>query len=100
PRGRIRALAVETGAQALVFDGVAPYPGLLAARERLPSLRFGWVRRGLWRPEAPASRLDLSRHFDLTVEPGDVARAWDHGPTRDRTDEIGRASRREGAESA
>jgi len=85
-RDRIRALAVETGAQALVFDGVAPYPGLLAARERLPSLRFGWVRRGLWRPEAPASRLDLSRHFDLTVEPGDVARAWDHGPTRDRTD--------------
>ena len=46
-RDRIRALAVETGAQALVFDGVAPYPGLLAAREHLPSLRFGWVRRGL-----------------------------------------------------
>lgn len=85
-RDRIRALAVETGAQALVFDGVAPYPGLLAAREHLPSLRFGWVRRGLWRPEAPASRLDLSRYFDLTIEPGDVARAWDHGPTRDRTD--------------
>src|SRR5699024_2686719 len=85
-RDRIRALAVATGAQALVFDRVAPSPGLLAARELLAALRVGWVRRGLWRPEAQASRLDLARDFDLAVEPGDVARAWDHGPTRDRTD--------------
>lgn len=85
-RDRIRALAVETGAQALVFDGVAPYPGLIAAREQLPELKFAWVRRGLWRPQAPTARLDLSRHFDLAIEPGDVAQEWDRGPTRDRTD--------------
>lgn len=87
-RDRIHALAVETGARALVFDGVAPYPGLVAARERLPELPFIWVRRGLWRQDAPAARLDLSRHFDLTVEPGDVAREWDRGPTRDRHDAL------------
>ena len=85
-RDRIRALAVETGAQALVFDGVAPYPGLISAREHLPELQFVWLRRGLWRPSAPAARLDLSRYFDATIEPGDVSRDWDRGPTRERTD--------------
>lgn len=87
-RDRIHALAVETGARALVFDGVAPYPGLVAARAALPQLRFVWVRRGLWQACAPAERLDLSRHFDLTLEPGDIAREWDVGPTRERTDAV------------
>lgn len=87
-RDRIHALAVETGARALVFDGVAPYPGLVAARAALPELRFVWVRRGLWQAAAPAERLDLSRHFDLTLEPGDIAREWDVGPTRERTDAV------------
>ena len=87
-RDRIHALAVETGARALVFDGVAPYPGLLAARAALPEVRFTWVRRGLWQRQAPAERLDLARHFDLTIEPGDVARDWDQGPTRARDDAV------------
>ncbi|WP_168211806.1 UDP-N-acetylglucosamine--N-acetylmuramyl-(pentapeptide) pyrophosphoryl-undecaprenol N-acetylglucosamine transferase [Ruania zhangjianzhongii] len=87
-RDRIHALAVETGARALIFDGVAPYPGLVAAREALPELQFAWVRRGLWQSQAPSERLNLSRYFDLTIEPGDVAGAWDRGPTRDRTDAI------------
>lgn len=87
-RDRIHALAVETGAQALVFDGVAPYPGLLAARAALPDMQFAWVRRGLWQRQAPAERLDLSRHFDLTIEPGDVARDWDQGPTSTRDDAL------------
>lgn len=87
-RDRIHALAVETGASALVFDGVAPYPGLIAAREALPQVRFGWVRRGLWQPQAPAERLDLSQHFDVTIEPGDIARDWDEGPTKDREDAV------------
>src|SRR5699024_2524171 len=60
--------------------------GLISAREHLPGLQFVWLRRGLWRPEAPAARLDLSRYFDATIEPGDVARDWDRGPTRERTD--------------
>src|SRR5699024_7361179 len=47
-----------------------------------------WVRRGLWQPGAPPARLDLSRHFDLTIEPGDVAQHWDEGPTRSRNDAV------------
>lgn len=87
-RDRIHALAVETGASALVFDGVSPYPGLIAAREKLPQLTFAWVRRGLWQAQARADRLDLSAHFDLTIEPGDVASEWDEGPTAGRTDAV------------
>ncbi|SEE98595.1 glycosyltransferase [Ruania alba] len=87
-RDRLVALATETGAQALVFDGVAPYPGLVQARAELPGTKFAWVRRGLWRPSAPAERLDASRHFDLTLEPGDVAAHADRGPTRGRSDAV------------
>src|SRR5690554_587066 len=71
-RDRIVALARETGASALVFDGVAPYRGLLAARKQLPSVRFAWVRRGMWHPSAPPRRLEASRHFDLTIAPRDI----------------------------
>lgn len=87
-RDRVVSLVAETGASAVVFDGVAPYPGLVQARELLPSVGFAWVRRGLWHPGAPARRLDLSRHFDITLEPGDVASAADRGPTAARTDAV------------
>ena len=83
-RERIVALARETGASALVFDGVAPYPGLVQARAALPGTRFVWVRRGMWHPAAPVRRLDASRHFDLTVTPGEAG--GDRGPTARRTD--------------
>jgi len=85
-RDRIVALARETGASALVFDGVAPYRGLLAARKQLPSVRFAWVRRGMWHPSAPPRRLEASRHFDLTIAPRDIAEAFDRGPTVGRSD--------------
>lgn len=87
-RDRLGALVAETGARVVAFDGVAPYPGLVAARAALPQVRFAWIRRGLWQPGAPAERLDLSQHFDVTIEPGDVARGWDQGPTRDRQDAV------------
>lgn len=87
-RDRLHALAVETGARAVVFDGVVPYPGLIAARETLPHLRFAWVRRGLWQAGVSHDRPKLSRHFDLTIEPGDVARDWDKGPTRGLDDAV------------
>jgi hypothetical protein len=85
-RDRIVALAAETRASALVFDGVVPYDGLLQARVALRQVKFAWVRRGLWRPGTPERRLDASRHFDLTIEPGDIAAASDRGPTAGRSD--------------
>lgn len=87
-RDRIISLVAETGAQAVIFDGVVPYDGLLQARAALPGVRFGWVRRGMWRPGAPEHRLDASQHFDLTIEPQDLGESADRGPTRHRTDTL------------
>src|SRR5690625_991632 len=85
-RDRLVALAQEVQASAVVFDGVVPYSGLLEAREKLPKLRFIWVRRGMWQQGVPEKRLDLSQHFDLTLEPGDYAEEFDNGPTNSRRD--------------
>jgi Glycosyltransferase family 28 C-terminal domain len=78
---RIRALVAETNASAFVFDGVAPYRGLLSARADLPDVAFVWVRRSLWRPGVNARSLNARRFFDLVIEPGDLAAAADRGPT-------------------
>src|SRR4029450_1623060 len=78
---RIRALVAETGAHVFVFDGVAPYRGLLRARTALPDVAFVWVRRPLWRPGAQARSLNARRFFDLVIEPGDLAVAADRGQT-------------------
>jgi UDP:flavonoid glycosyltransferase YjiC (YdhE family) len=78
---RIRALVAETKADVLVFDGVAPYRGLLWARAALPRVAFVWVRRALWRPGVNTRSLRSRRFFDLVIEPGDLALAADRGQT-------------------
>jgi hypothetical protein len=83
---RIRALVAETSANALVFDGVAPYRGLLWARADLPSVAFVWVRRSMWRPGVNTRSLRARRFFDLVIEPGDLALAADRGQTARLTD--------------
>lgn len=85
-RDRLVALAIEVNARAIVFDGVVPYAGLLAAKKRLPGIRFIWMRRGMWQEDTPKRRLDLSKNFDLTLEPGDFAFKHDQGPTNHRND--------------
>ncbi|MGB7449424.1 MAG: hypothetical protein WA892_09885 [Ornithinimicrobium sp.] len=85
-RDRLVALAVETQACAVVFDGVVPYEGLLQARALLPELAFVWMRRGMWRPDALTHRLAAAEDFDLVVQPGDFAAAADRGPLAERTD--------------
>ncbi|MEI2779089.1 MAG: hypothetical protein V9G19_24625 [Tetrasphaera sp.] len=81
---RVVALVQETGARAVVHDGVVAYAGLLAARRRLPGVAFVWVRRGFWKPSAARRFLDASSEFDLVVEPGDFA--GESGPTAERDD--------------
>ncbi|HKJ10947.1 MAG TPA: hypothetical protein VJ976_01015 [Ornithinimicrobium sp.] len=85
-RDRLVALAVETRAAAVVFDGVVPYEGLLQARTLLPGVAFVWVRRGMWRPDALTHRLQHSEEFDLVIEPGDYGAVADRGPLAERTD--------------
>jgi len=86
-RDRLIAIADETGASVISFDGVVPYPGFIATKLRRPDLRIVWVRRGLWQKNLLRFALPFqSRLVDLIIEPGDIARSYDHGPTSRRKD--------------
>ena len=86
-RDRLIAIADETGASVISFDGVVPYPGFIATKLKRPDLTIVWVRRGLWQKNLLRFALPFqSRLVDLVIEPGDIARAYDHGPTSQRKD--------------
>jgi len=86
-RDRLIAIADETGASVISFDGVVPYPGFIAIKLKRPDLTIVWVRRGLWQKNLLRFALPFqSRLVDLIIEPGDIARAYDHGPTSNRSD--------------
>ena len=86
-RDRLLALVDETGARIMSFDGVVPYPGVIAAKVSHPKLALVWVRRGLWQKKPQRFVLGLqSQMMDYIVEPGDFARAYDFGPTAERKD--------------
>ena len=86
-RDRLLALVDETDARVLSFDGVVPYPGIIAAKFSHPKLSLVWVRRGLWQKKPQRFVLGLqSKMMDHIVEPGDIARAYDFGPTATRKD--------------
>ena len=88
-RDRLLALVEETDAKVLSFDGVVPYPGVIAAKNANSKLALVWVRRGLWQKKPQRFVLGLqSRMMDCIVEPGDIAREYDHGPTSMRKDAI------------
>jgi UDP-N-acetylglucosamine:LPS N-acetylglucosamine transferase len=88
-RDRLLALVEETDAKVLSFDGVVPYPGVIAARNANPKLKLVWVRRGLWQKKPQRFILGLqAKMMDAIVEPGDIARAYDFGPTSKRKDSI------------
>ncbi|PUB17574.1 glycosyltransferase family protein [Yoonia sediminilitoris] len=69
-----------TGAQGVVFDSNHPFPGLMTVLNKRTDLSWVWVRRGLWQPH---HKLDpgIEKSFDLVLEPGEMARDHDHGPT-------------------
>ncbi len=79
---RLAATLHETGARVVVFDGVAPYPGLRLLRRWRPDVAFVWFRRGLWRPGHNRRALAAAAVFDLVLEPGDLAAPADSGATR------------------
>ncbi|MCX6439573.1 MAG: glycosyltransferase [Actinobacteria bacterium] len=88
-RDRLLALVEETDAKVLSFDGVVPYPGVIAARNANPQLKLVWVRRGLWQKKPQRFILGLqAKMMDVIVEPGDIARAYDFGPTSKRKDSV------------
>ena len=86
-RDRLVALVEETDAKLISFDGVVPYPGVIAAKVKAPHTSLVWVRRGLWQKKPQRFVLGLqSAMMDYIVEPGDIARSYDHGPTSKRKD--------------
>jgi hypothetical protein len=87
-RDRLVAFCREVRADAVLFDGVAPYPGLLMAKSALPGIPFAWCRRGMWKPQTNLKALRTADAFDLIIEPGDLAAAADHGPTSKRHDAV------------
>ena len=88
-RDRLLALIDETGAQVLSFDGVVPYPGVIAAKNANPALKLVWVRRGLWQKKPQRFILGLqAAMMDIVIEPGDIARAYDFGPTSKRKEAV------------
>jgi spore coat polysaccharide biosynthesis predicted glycosyltransferase SpsG len=88
-RDRITALIDETNAKVIVFDGVIPHAGFIAARNARPGVKLVWMRRGLWQKKIHRFALPLqSSVMDLIIEPGDYAFAYDHGPTSKRTEAL------------
>jgi UDP-N-acetylglucosamine:LPS N-acetylglucosamine transferase len=88
-RDRLLALVEETNAKVLSFDGVVPYPGVIAAKNSNPDLKLVWVRRGLWQKKPQRFVLGLqSAMMDKVIEPGDIARAYDFGPTATRKEAV------------
>ena len=84
--GRFREVVRTFRPDALVFDGTWPYRGLIEARADFPQLLYVWSRRGMWRAETESSQLRHAATFDLVVEPGEFAAAYDRGPTAGRDD--------------
>ncbi len=84
-RDRIVALAEEVDADVIAFDGVVPYPGLLAAMRQLAAASV-WVRRGVWRADASTAPLAYADLFDLIIEPADLGGSMDAGATKGRGD--------------
>ncbi|MDW8369822.1 MAG: hypothetical protein RMK81_06070 [Geminicoccaceae bacterium] len=68
----------------VVFDGNVPYQPLVDLRLQHPDRPFVWLRRGLWRPDAGRATIERVRHFDLVIEPADLAAPLDRGITAGR----------------
>jgi hypothetical protein len=71
-RDRLLAVIEETDCDVVVFDGVAPYPGIGSAAAIARDVAFIWLRRGMWREGVGSKHLRRASYFDLVVEPGDL----------------------------
>jgi hypothetical protein len=78
---RFDAFLAEVGSDVVLFDGVAPYPGIINALMGFPAISAGWLRRGMWLRGRTDAQLAKASAFDFVIEPGDIAAAADTGPT-------------------
>jgi hypothetical protein len=80
---RFELFLAETRPEVVLFDGVAPYNGVINALRRQPSISAGWLRRGMWKSGPSDNQLLKAAAFDFVIEPGDIAGEADKGPTAD-----------------
>jgi hypothetical protein len=78
---RFELFLAETRPEVVLFDGVAPYNGVINALRRQPSISAGWLRRGMWKSGPSDNQLLKAAAFDFVIEPGDIAGEDDRGPT-------------------
>lgn len=70
-------------ARALVLDANVPFQAFELLRQARPDLPMIWVRRAMWGPGRDLIALDRAGIFDTVIEPGEIAGAYDSGPTTD-----------------
>ena len=63
-RDRLVALVEETDAKLISFDGVVPYPGVIAAKVKAPHISLVWVRRGLWQKKTATFCIGIAISHD------------------------------------
>ncbi|CAM3215385.1 undecaprenyldiphospho-muramoylpentapeptide beta-N- acetylglucosaminyltransferase [Ectopseudomonas mendocina] len=57
----------------LIFDGTVPYLGLQRAMHAYRSIRYVWVKRGLYKAAVSSQKLDVFiGRFDLVISPGEL----------------------------
>ncbi|MDN2584328.1 glycosyltransferase [Aquibium sp. ELW1220] len=79
-RSELERLIFAYEAEAVVFDGNNPYPGIIEAAQAQPPCKLVWVRRGM-NGFIASPYLANARHFDLIIEPGEIAAERDAGAT-------------------
>ena len=65
----------------IVWDGNVIPEGLLSVLAARPDIHLTWMRRGMWQKTVAPSYMAQQALVDLVIEPGDVAEAYDDGPS-------------------
>ena len=75
----LSALVDFYGAQAIVFDGVIPYDGIVRAGVRSANLPMVWVRIPMWKRALWDDSVERAKYFDLVLDTGELAEARNIG---------------------
>lgn len=67
--------------RAFVLDANVPFAALDALRGAWPGLPMIWVRRAMWGEGRDRAAVEKAQLFDLVIEPGELAAAYDSGTT-------------------
>ncbi len=69
-------------AKVVLFDGNAPFQGVIDAVNANPRIWSVWCRRAMWQAGVGATFLQREKHFDAVLEPRELAEEFDTGLTR------------------